>query len=604
MEKYFKLLKLQFLMTLILSLSSAKTIDEKVDNLLNEMTMDEKIGQMTQIDRRFLRSDNDIIKFGIGSILSGGGSVPEDNSIKGWADMYDHFQKLSQQTRLKIPLIYGIDAVHGHNNVYGATIFPHNIGLGCTFDQDIVYKVADITAREVSATGIDWNFAPCLSIPQDERWGRYYEGYSEDADLVATLGLSTIQGYQNVLGKNHSIAACAKHFIGDGATLWGTGDNNYKIDRGNALISNAELYQKYLVPYKKAIDNGVLTVMASFNSYNDLKCHASSYLFNDLLKDELKFEGFVISDWRGIDEIPGDYKSDIITSINAGIDMIMVPGDTIWGGQPYHKFLKLFKESVSEGSIKEKRINDAVRRILKAKYMLGLFDNPYTNRSYIDAFGSFEHRQVARESVRKSLVLLKNNNVLPIPKNVEHIHVAGIGANDIGMQCGGWTMEWQGKMGPITKGTTILEGIQSAVFPTTKVTYSSDGIGGSNATVGIVVIGEEPYAEGVGDKEELFLSEKDKIVLENMQKYDFPLIVIMLSGRPLIITEEIKNWDTFIAAWLPGSEGDGISDVLFGDYKPTGKLSFAWPKSMNQIPLDHKDKKADPLFNYKFGLTY
>ena len=268
MGNYLRFLNYSFYMILMSFSFSDDFIDKKVEFLLNQMTIDEKIGQMTQIDRRFLRSDDDIIKFGIGSILSGGGSVPEDNSIKGWADMYDHFQELSQQTRLMIPLIYGIDAVHGHNNVKGATIFPHNIGLGCTFDSEIVYKVADITAREVSATGIDWNFAPCLAIPQDERWGRYYEGFSEDANLVAELGLSTINGYQNVLGRDHSIAACAKHFIGDGATLWDTGDNNYKIDRGNAIISENELYDKYLIPYKKAIDNGVLTVMASFNSYN------------------------------------------------------------------------------------------------------------------------------------------------------------------------------------------------------------------------------------------------------------------------------------------------------------------------------------------------
>ena len=582
---------------------SGNDIDKKVDAILSQMTMDEKIGQMTQLDRRFLRTEDDIIKFGIGSILSGGGSVPEDNSIKGWADMYDRFQSLAQKTRLKIPLIYGIDAVHGHNNVQGATIFPHNIGLGCTFDSEIVYKVADVTAREVAATGIDWNFAPCLAIPQDERWGRYYEGYSEDSKLVSDLGVATIKGYQNVLGKNHSIAACAKHFVGDGSTIWGTGDNNYMIDRGNALISKDELYDRYLPPYQDAIDNGVLTVMASFNSFNGEKCHASKYLFTDLLKDELGFEGFVISDWRGIDEIPGDYKSDIVTSINAGIDMVMVPGDTIWGGEPYHKFLRLFKESVNEGLISKDRIDDAVRRILKVKHQLGLFENPFSDRSYIEDFGSLEHRAVAREAVRKSVVVLKNENVLPLSKNLKHIHVAGIGANDIGMQCGGWTMEWQGKMGDITPGTTILDGIKSSVSNQTKISYSVDGLNGQNADIGIVVIGEEPYAEGMGDKENLALSTKDLLVLNNMKKYNIPIVVIMLSGRPLIITEELKDWDAFLAAWLPGTEGNGVSDILFGDYSPTGKLSFSWPKSMDQIPLDYRDKDK-ALFDYDYGLTY
>ena len=582
---------------------SDNDIDRKVDAILSQMTMDEKIGQMTQLDRRFLRTEDDIIKFGIGSILSGGGSVPEDNSIKGWADMYDRFQSLAQKTRLKIPLIYGIDAVHGHNNVQGATIFPHNIGLGCTFDSEIVYKVADITAREVAATGIDWNFAPCLAIPQDERWGRYYEGYSEDSKLVSDLGVATIKGYQNVLGKNHSIAACAKHFVGDGSTIWGTGDNNYMIDRGNAPISKDELYDRYLPPYQDAIDNGVLTVMASFNSFNGVNCHASKYLFTDLLKDELGFEGFVISDWRGIDEIPGDYKSDIVTSINAGIDMVMVPGDTIWGGEPYHKFLRLFKESINEGLINEDRINDAVRRILKVKHQLGLFENPFSDRSYIEDFGSLEHRAVAREAVRKSVVVLKNENVLPISKDLKHIHVAGIGANDIGMQCGGWTMEWQGKMGDITPGTTILDGIKSSVSNQTKISYSVDGLNGQNADIGIVVIGEEPYAEGMGDKENLALSTKDLLVLNNMKKYNIPIVVIMLSGRPLIITEELKDWDAFLAAWLPGTEGNGVSDILFGDYSPTGKLSFSWPESMDQIPLDYRNKDK-ALFDYDYGLTY
>tara|TARA_Y100001970_G_scaffold137457_2_gene169174 strand:- start:2281 stop:4113 length:1833 start_codon:yes stop_codon:yes gene_type:complete len=600
-----------FLLIILSSITMCnKKIDKKVNNLISQMTLDEKIGQMTQIDRRFL-NDKDIIKFGIGSILSGGGSVPADNSIKGWADMYDYYQDLAQQTRLKIPIIYGVDAVHGHNNVNGATIFPHNIGLGCTFDAKLVKKVADITAREVSATGLNWNFAPCLAIPEDPRWGRYYEGFSSDPYWVAKLGAAAIKGYQNKLGKNHSIAACAKHFIGDGNTEWGTGDNNYQIDRGNAVITPEDL-EDLLIPYKKAINSGVLTVMASFNSYNGLKCHASDYLFNDLLKEELGFEGFVISDWRGIDEIPGDYKSDIITSINAGIDMVMVPGDTIWGGESYYKFLRLFKESVEEGLITEDRIDDAVYRILKVKYMMGLFDDPYADRSYIKDFGSKKHRDIAREAVRKSIVLLKNTTVgvrmldgkpvdkiLPLPKDLKHIHVAGIGADDIGMQCGGWTMEWQGKMGDITDGTTIIDGIISTVSKNTKVTYDINGKNGENASVGIVVIGEKPYAEGVGDKEDLSISEEDLLVIENMKKYNIPLVVIMLSGRPLIINNHIDEWDAFLAAWLPGTEGDGVSDILFGDYKPTGKLSYEWPQLSWDGTLSNY-----PKFDYKSGLTY
>jgi len=580
-------------------------IDKKINTLLKQMTVEEKIGQMTQIDRRFLRSDEDLIKFGIGSILSGGGSVPEDNTVEGWANMYDHFQKTALKSRLKIPIIYGVDAVHGHNNVPNATIFPHNIGLGCTFDEKIVYKVSEATAKEVVATGIDWNFAPCLAIPQDPRWGRYYEGFSEDTELVSKLGIAAIKGYQNKIGGKKSVAACAKHFLGDGATIWGTGDNNYKIDRGNAIISDEDLRNKYLIPYQDAVDNGVLTIMASFNSYNGLKCHASGYLFNDLLKEELAFEGFVISDWRGIDEIPGDYKSDIVTSINSGIDMIMVPGDTIWGGEPYHKFLKLFKESVKEGLIKEERLNDAVYRILKVKHQMGLFDKPFASKKYVKDFGSKKHRKIAREAVRKSMVLLKNdNNILPLSKNLDKIHVAGIGANDIGMQCGGWTIEWQGKMGDITSGTTILEGIKSTVSKNTEVTFSETGNNASNADIGIVVIGEKPYAEGMGDDGELKLSKEDTAVLNNMKSANIPLVVIMLSGRPLMITEELKDWDAFIAAWLPGTEGSGVADVIFGDYNPTGKLSFSWPRDISQIPANYKDKNYDPLFEFSYGLKY
>ena len=593
-----------FTLTLNFIFSDSK-IDKKVNNLLNQMTMEEKIGQMTQLDRRFIRSDEDIIKFGIGSILSGGGSVPEDNSVDGWANMYNHYQETALKTRLQIPIIYGVDAVHGHNNVPNATIFPHNIGLGCTFDEDIVYKVSKATAKEVTATGIDWNFAPCLSIPQDPRWGRYYEGFSEDPELVSKLGVAAIKGYQNTVGGKYSIAACAKHFLGDGATIWGTGDNNYKIDRGNAEISDEELRNKYLIPYQDAIDNGVLTIMASFNSYNGLKCHAHGYLFNDLLKKELNFEGFVISDWRGIDEIPGDYKSDIVTSINSGIDMIMVPGDTIWGGEPYHKFLKLFRESVNEGLISEDRLNDAVFRILKVKHQMGLFDNPYASKRYARDFGSKKHRKIAKEAVKKSVVLLKNDdNILPLSKNINKIHVAGIGANDIGMQCGGWTIEWQGKMGDITEGTTILDGIKSTVSRKTTVSYTKDGSGANGADVGIVVIGEAPYAEGMGDDGELKLSSEDLAVLTEMKSANIPLVVIMLSGRPLIITEHLNDWDAFVAAWLPGTEGDGVSDVIFGNYNPSGKLSFSWPESISQIPSDYKDPNYKPLFKYNYGLKY
>ena len=397
---------------------AAKNPEEKIDSIISLMTIEEKIGQMTQVDQQFLDDIQDISNYALGSLLSGGGSKPDTNSFEAWANMYDKYQKIAMTSRLGIPLIYGVDAVHGHNNVKGATIFPHNVGLGCANDYELCRKVSKVTAVEVAATGINWNFSPCIAIPQNEKWGRHYEGYSEHVDIVSNMGEASIIGYQtNELGSvNHSIVACAKHFIGDGATIWGTGMGNKpdKIDRGNVQISDSLIRIKYLPPYQKAIDAGVGTIMASFNSINDLKCHANGYLFNDLLKGEMGFDGFVISDWQGIDEIPGDYKSDIVKSINAGLDMIMVPGNVKGGGQHYKTFIKLFKEAVDEGLILEERLDDAVRRILRIKFRSGLMDSPMADRNLLEKVGSDEHKAIAREAVQKSLVLLKNDGALPL----------------------------------------------------------------------------------------------------------------------------------------------------------------------------------------------
>ena len=366
------------LLTISLALCFSN-ISHKVDSLISIMTLDEKVGQMTQVEMRFI-DPNDITDLFIGSLLSGGGGVPqlstiskeyesiESNNPKSWVNMYNGYQDYALKTRLGIPIIYGIDAVHGHNNVYGATIFPHNIGLGCSMDSDLIERVSYATSVEVAATGLNWTFSPCIAIPQDERWGRYYEGFSESSELVSRLGVSAIKGYQKFISKNRpTVAACAKHFIGDGSTIWGTGRDN-KIDRGNTFINDDIIDNFLLPPYEDAVKADVKTIMASYNSINGEKCHGSSYLFNDLLKERLNFQGFVISDWRGIDELEGSYKQDIITSINAGIDMVMVPGDTIWGGEHYKKFIKLLKESIEEESISMDRINDAVRRILKVKF--------------------------------------------------------------------------------------------------------------------------------------------------------------------------------------------------------------------------------------------
>ena len=572
-----------------------------VDSLIQEMTIDEKIGQMTQVDQQFLNEISDISKYGFGSLLSGGGSTPQVNEPKAWAEMYDLYQREALNSRLKIPLLYGIDAVHGHNNVVGATIFPHNIGLGATRDAKLVESVARATALEVAATGIDWDFAPCLAVPNDFRWGRTYEGFSENTELVTELGNAAILGYQSAnINNPNSVLACAKHFIGDGGTLFGTGLNG-KIDRGNLAISEEELRKTHLPPFKKAVESGVATFMAAYNTWNDVRCHANKYLLTDILKDELGFKGFVVSDWAAIEMIPGDYKSDIIISINAGIDMVMVPGAVKFGNESYEKFMRLFKESIEDGSIPMSRVDDAVKRILLIKKQSGLFDRPFSDQQLLSHIGSQKHREIAREAVRKSLVLLKNDDdLLPLPKNRKTIIVAGRGADTIGMQSGGWTISWQGEMENKTEGTSVLEAIKSAVDPSVSVQYSKDGRN-VEGDVAVVVIGEEPYAEMEGDREDLSLNKKDLDVIKHLKSKNIPVVVILFSGRPMIITNEIDQWDSLIAAWLPGTEGQGISDVLFGDYSPTGKLSFSWPKSIDQLPISMTD---DHLFDFGDGLSY
>jgi len=606
MKKNIIKLTISLLSILLIGCTDTKTEKLKEDNafvesLMGQMTLDEKLGQMTQVDRQFLNDISDISRYGLGSLLSGGGSTPGTNEPKAWAEMYDGYQREALKTRLQIPLIYGIDAVHGHNNVVGATIFPHNIGLGATRDPDLVEAVAKATALEVAATGIDWDFAPCLAVPDDYRWGRTYEGYSEDTDLVSQLGAAAIRGYQSSdLDNPNRVLACAKHFIGDGGVLFGTGINAM-IDQGDLQINEEKLRKVHLPPFQKAIDEGVATFMAAYNSWNDLRCHANKYLLTDLLKDELGFKGFVVSDWAAIENIPGDYKSDIITSINAGIDMVMVPGAVRDGKESFQNFLKLFKESVEEGSIPMERVDDAVRRILLIKKQSGLFERPFSDQSLLSYVGSKDHREVAREAVRKSMVLLKNkNNILPIPKSGKTIIVAGKGADDVGMQSGGWTISWQGGMGQTTNGTTILDAIKSAVDPGTVVEYTPDGTS-FTGDLAVVVVGEKPYAEMIGDRKDLKLDNEDLEVIKRFTDNDIPVVVVLLSGRPMIVTDEVGKWDGFIAAWLPGTEGTGVADVLFGDYKPTGKLSFSWPKSMNQFPIDPND---DHLFSFGFGLTY
>jgi beta-glucosidase len=576
--------------------------DKQVDLLLAQMTLDEKVGQMTQAEQGEIKDLDDLETYHLGSVFSGGNSDPkEGNTIQAWTDMYDRLQARAIKTRLKIPILFGIDALHGHSNVIGATIFPHNVGLGATRNAKLVEEINRLTAKEVRATGIQWTFAPCVTVPQDIRWGRSYEGFSEDPAVVALLGAAAVRGLQgSSLSDPLRLAACAKHFIGDGGTVWGTGrpdgpNKRHPLDQGDVTLPLDELKRLHGPGYVAALKEGVATIMPSYNSWMGTKASGSKELLTDLLKKEWGFEGFLISDYNALDDLPGDFRSDIKTSINAGMDMVMVPSK-------YKEFYTLLKSLVQSGEVPQARIDDAVRRILRVKFAMGLMDpkrNQLADRSLQASVGSAEHRKVARQAVRESLVVLKNDKkTLPIAATAKRVHVAGSNADDLGAQCGGWTIDWQGKRGAITKGTTILAGLKAAA-PKTEFTYTADGTGAAGADLAVVVVGESPYAEMFGDATDLPLSKNDRTAIENVRKAGVPFVVVVVSGRPLILGDVATQASAIVAAWLPGTEGQGVADVLFGAYKPTGKLSFSWPKSMDQIP-SHKD----PLFPLGFGLSY
>ena len=578
--------------------------DPQVKALLARMTLAEKVGQMTQPDITALKDPADIENLFLGSLLSGGNADPkEGNSLDAWTNMYDEYQKHTQKTRLGIPILYGVDALHGHNNVLGAVIFPHNIGLGCTRNAALVEKIGRITAEEVRATGIQWAFAPCVTVPQDIRWGRTYEGFSSDPAIVKVLGEAAVRGLQmNDLANPLGVLACAKHYLADGGTTFGTGTGGKNtLDQGNSEIDEATLRQVHLQGYITTVKAGVGTIMPSYSSWNGVKMSAQKYLLTDVLKKELGFEGFVISDYNAIDQIGPDYKKDVEITINAGMDMVMIAGR-------HREFVKDLLELVQEGKVPMSRIDDAVTRILRVKFAMGLMDknrSQLADRKLQSNFGSPAHRVVAREAVRESLVLLKNDKALPISKKAARIHVAGKNADNLGNQCGGWTIDWLGKSGEVTPGgTTILAAIKGAVSKDTKVTFSADGTGAEGATVGVVVIGEKPYAEGYGDRTSLALAQEDIDAIANVKKAGIPVVVVLLSGRPMILGDTLNRADAFVAAWLPGTEGQGVTDVLFGDFKPSGKLSFAWPKSMDQIPVRTGDTKTDVLFPLGYGLKF
>ncbi len=589
-------------------------IPERVAELLTRMTLKEKIGQMTQVEKNSLTPDV-VKRFFLGSVLSGGGGYPADNSPAGWAQMVSDFQTAALQTRLGIPLLYGVDAVHGHNNMYGAVIFPHNIGLGATRDPDLVYRLGRATAEEMAATGVYWNFAPTVAVPQDVRWGRTYEGYGQDSQLVAQLSSAYIKGLQgDRLSDPLAVLATPKHYLGDGGTTWGSsrmrspippdytfeGANNlfeFKIDQGDTCLEEVTLRAVHLVPYIAAIQAGAQVVMASFSSWRGAKLHAHRYLLTDVLKGELGFEGFIVSDWGGIDQVADDYYQAVVTAINAGIDMSMVPQD-------YERFITSLIRAVENGDVSLERIDDAVGRILSVKHKAGLFERPQPDPRHLSLVGSAEHRELAREAVSRSLVLLKNEaQTLPLSKSTPTILVGGQAADDIGLQCGGWTIEWLGKPGNITPGTTILSSILATVSPNTRVIYNPGEqfreLADQVAEVGIAVLAEMPYAEGFGDRADLTLPEADIQLIERVRSRCRKLVVVLLSGRPMILTSQLALMDALVAAWLPGTEGQGVADALFGDQAFTGKLPYDWPHSMEQIP---SQAGVQPLFPFGYGL--
>jgi beta-glucosidase len=580
------------------------SFDAQVKPLLARMTLAEKIGQMTQPDQVFIKDPADIERYFVGSILSGGSSDPkEGNSLQAWTDLYDRLQQHTGNTRLKIPILYGVDAVHGHNNVLGAVIFPHEIGLGATRNAALVEKVERVTAEEVRATGIQWAFAPCVTVPQDVRWGRTYEGFSEDPQLVREMAGAAVRGFQGTdLANPLAVLACAKHYAGDGGTAFGSGNGGKGLDQGDTRVDEATLRRIHLPGYIAAVQAGVGSIMPSYSSWNGVKASGDKHLLTDILKRDLGFQGFLISDYNAIDQVDRDFKKAIGISINAGMDMAMVPSK-------YKEFIADLKQLVEEGAVPIARIDDAVTRILRVKFAMGLMDpkrSQLADRSLHKTFGSAEHRLVAREAVRQSLVLLKNRNqVLPLKKTAARIHVGGKSADDLGNQCGGWTIDWQGRSGDVTPGgTTVLAAIRQAVSKGTQVTFSKDGTGAAGATVGMVVIGEQPYAEGNGDRTDLALAQEDVDAVANMKAAGIPVVAILFSGRPMILGGVLDQADAVVAAWLPGTEGEGIADVLFGDFRPTGKLSFAWPRSMAQVARHPGDKEYDPLFGFGYGLSY
>ncbi len=568
---------------------------ERVADLLARMDLADKVGQMTQAERG-QASPGAVGALRIGSVLSGGGSTPQPNTAEAWADMYDAYQQVATATLLGIPIIYGVDAVHGHNNLVGATIFPHNIGLGATRDPDLVERVARATAVEVAATGPTWTFSPCLCVARDDRWGRTYESFSENPDVVSSMA-SAVTGYQGArLGADPtSVLATAKHFVGDGGTDGG-------VDQGDASISEDELRRVHLPPFEAAIARDVGSIMVSFSSWRGEKLHAHRYLLTDVLKDELGFEGFVVSDWAGIDQIdgePGFTLEEVAAATNAGIDMFMVPSDV-------ELFVALLTEAIETGLVPADRVEDAVSRVLTKKFELGLFERPFTDRSLAAHIGSTEHRALAREAAARSQVLLTNDGALPIAPGTR-VLVTGSNADDVGAQAGGWTVTWQGVTGPLAGGTSIVAALRAelgddAVLHVPGVREMASTLD-AQVDLAVAVVGEKPYAEFEGDRPDgVRLPEADLDVLDELERLGVPTVVVVVSGRPVDLHGAEKWAAAVLAAWLPGTEGAGVVDVLVGAVEPTGTLPMSWPRPGDVGPVNDDDTRA-ALFELGAGLT-
>jgi beta-glucosidase len=591
--------------TILLATSSTASVKAtgciSTSDCLSKMTLAEKAGQMTQVANTYLKSTSDIATYALGSVLSGGGGGPNGagGTASQWKTMVDNFQASALQSRLGIPIIYGIDAVHGNNNISGAVVFPHNIGMGATRDAALVQQEENITRQEVLGSGIRWAFAPCVCVARDDRWGRTYESFGEDPSIVNPLAAAAVTGFQGTALSSTSVLATAKHFVADGGTKYGTGSSGYLIDQGDAQITEAELDAIHLPPFQNAVNAGAGAVMISYSSWNGVKNHGNGYLINTVLKGQLGFKGFVVSDWAGVKQLTDStYAAQVVHAVNAGIDMIMVPDD-------YVGTINAIVNGVTSGQIPQSRVDDAVTRILNEKFALGLFAQPYTDSTYTAQVGSSAHRAVARQAVRESLVLLKNDGVLPLSKTGTYkIVVGGKSADNLGYQMGGWSISWQGGSGATTTGgTTFWQALQQATAGT-GITLQNVGTrtkGNYSGDIGIWVGGETPYAEGKGDSSTLAFGSDNSTALSDICSHVTKCIAILESGRPVVIKDQVPKANAFVAAFLPGTEGGGITDDLFGGGF-TGKLPQSWPNAVTDEPLNTGDGKT-PLYALGFGLT-